>query len=165
MKAYLLLFFLFCVFNNATASNCRPDHYHGYGAGYDGYLELVESGEISNAQSLLIWWKEGEPIDGCDTEKCEAKYYGFSTFSKEGMFKEAKTVIRRKKADTYLLVWEDEIIKQDEKIPVLKMSLGGPHKALSNDIAMEYPPLKNEKGYLLYPENFIELGCGINLLK
>ena len=81
------------------------------------------------------------------------------------MFKEANTLIRKKKADTYLLVWEDEIIKQDEKISVLKMNLGGPHKALSNDIAMEYPPLRNEKGYLLYPENFIELGCGINLLK
>ena len=80
------------------------------------------------------------------------------------MFDKAKVVIRKKKADVYLLVWEDEIIINDKAISVLKMSLGLPNKALSNEISMEYPLIRKD-GRLLYPEGVIELGCGLNLLK
>ena len=161
MRFYL--FFLF-IFSSSVFANCKPEHYHGFGTGYDGYLELVESSEISNTESLLIWWREGEPVDGCETESCEKKYFDFSVFIKEDMFDKAKIVIRKKQADAYLLVWEDEIIINDKAISVLKMSLGLPNKALSNEIAMEYPLIRKD-GRLLYPEGVIELGCGLNLLK
>ena len=161
MRIYL---FFLVIFSNSVFANCKPEYYHGYGTGYDGYLELVESSEISNTESLLIWWKEGEPVDGCETESCEKKYFDFSVFIKEDMFHKAKTVIRKKKADAYLLVWEDKITKNDKTISVLKMSLGLPNKALSNEIAMVYPPIKKD-GRWLYPEGVTELGCGLNLLK
>ncbi len=159
----ILLLFLF-PFNYLMAMDCKPEHIDVYRTGYLAFKDLTEKIEDENTTSLLMWWKEGEPEGGCSTQKCINKYFGSQGISQSEMYKKSKSLVRRKKADFYVLVWKDTITQKEDIIPVLKMSLGVKGMPLSSDIAMQYP-LTNEKGQSVLPNSVTLLGCGINLLQ
>ena len=150
----------------SKAKDCTPPEKY-LESHYMGYLAATER----EKQPFLVWWRDEHNNDALEIDP---SFFGVKKLSEIRIFKEAREVLRRKKADTYLLVWPDAIYlsgeeahRSGDKTEVIKVSLGYSKNFPAYVVAYEtiYEQRKvGENETVSVPISY-DLGCAGNLLK
>ena len=158
MKRLVAIILLVTSFQ-AFALDCRlPENF--YGEHYLGYLALSERGE----EPILMWWRD--EYDDQEHEH-DPRYSGMEFLSDDRMFKEAANILRKRKADIYLLAWPDTIYIAEESIKVSIVSIAISKEVPAHKVAYEeisIPSTNKSESNKLGVKSY-ELGCAANLLK
>ena len=143
----------------AKANNCVPPEEYS-GSHYLGYLALTER----EKEPLLMWWRDEYDDDALEPDP---RFAGIEALSGKRIFKRARKILRKKKADTYLLAWPDVIYISSEKTEVIKVSLGYSKEFPAYDVAYEtvFQKSKTDENRIVTRAKGFDLGCAGNLLK
>lgn len=153
-SVFALMVFTSLVFPNDCTWPNEFDESH-----YLGYQAVVER----ENKPLLMWWKK--EYDDREFEP-NPRHIGLEILSGKRIFKEAKEILKVKKADTYLLAWSDDIYINDKKVEVIKVSAAYSNKLSAYDVAYETVSQKRE-GSDKFVSSTVKyvLGCSANLLE
>lgn len=143
----------------AHADNCIPPQDYS-GSHYLAYLAVSER----ENEPLLIWSRKEYDDDALEYDP---RFSGLEVLSGKRIFKQARKILKKRKADSYVLAWPDEIYISDKKIEVIKVSMGYSKEFSAYNVAYEtiFQKSRSDDDKIVTRAEGYDLGCGANLLK